>query len=53
MNMMTNKAELTPKPSRLWVWFVVAFVIQIVAWTGWFVIAANHRVQEVPLASVR
>lgn len=37
------------KPSRLWLWFVAAFLIQGAAWTAWFVIAAKHRVQEVPL----
>ncbi len=37
------------KPSRLWLWFVAAFLIQGAAWTAWFVLAAKHRVQEVPL----
>ena len=41
------------KPSRLWLWFVAAFLIQGAAWTAWFVIAAKHRVQEVPLATAR
>ncbi len=38
------------KPSRLWLWFVAAFAIQAAAWTTWFVIASQHKVQEVPLA---
>lgn len=37
--------------SRLWWWFVAAFLIQAVAWIVWFVIAAQHRVAEVPLAT--
>jgi hypothetical protein len=37
------------KPSRLWLWFVAAFLIQAAAWIAWFTIAAQHRVQEVPL----
>jgi hypothetical protein len=53
MTVMTDETELTPKPSRVWLWIFAAFAIQIAAWTGWFVIAAKHRVQEVPLASAR
>lgn len=37
------------RPSRLWWWFVLAFVLQAAAWTTWFVIASRHRVEEVPL----
>jgi len=37
--------------SRLWLWFVAAFLIQIGAWTAWFTIASQHKVQEVPLAT--
>ncbi len=40
------------KPSRLWLWFVAAFAIQAAAWTTWFVIASNYKVQEVPLVKV-
>lgn len=39
----------SPKPSRLWLWFVAAFALQLAAWTAWFVVAAHHKVQEVPL----
>jgi hypothetical protein len=39
------------KPSRLWLWFVAAFVLQAVAWTAWLTIASDHKVQEVPLAT--
>ena len=37
------------KPSRLWFWFIAAFCVQAAAWVAWLVIAAHHRVQEVPL----
>ena len=36
--------------SRLWWWFVVAGVLFLAAWTGWFIIAARHPVADVPLA---
>jgi hypothetical protein len=42
-----------PKSSRLWWWFVAAFVVQCAVWTLWFTIAAHHRVQELPLATTR
>ena len=41
------------KPSRLWLWFVAAFVVQAAAWIAWFTIASQHKVQEVPLATAR
>jgi len=40
----------TAKPSRLWLWFIAAFVLQALAWTTWFIIAAHNKVEEVPLA---
>ena len=39
------------KPSRLWLWFVAAFLIQAAAWIVWFMIASQHRIEEVPLVS--
>jgi hypothetical protein len=39
------------KPSRLWLWFVAAFALQLGAWAAWFVIASHHQVAEVPLAT--
>jgi hypothetical protein len=39
------------KPSRLWLWFIAAFILQGAAWTTWFVIASHHTVAEVPLAT--
>ncbi len=41
------------KPSRLWLFFVAAFALQLAAWVAWFVIAGKHPVQEVPLATAR
>ena len=45
----------TPKPkkSKLWLFFVAAFALQLAAWTAWFLIAARHPVAEVPLAHSR
>ena len=39
------------KKSRVWLWFVGAFILQLAAWTAWFVIASKHKVAEVPLTS--
>ena len=39
-----------PRPSRLWLWFVAAFAVQLAAWIAWFVVASHHQVQDVPLA---
>ena len=50
MNSGENKSAAPAKPSRLWLWFVAAFLIQAAAWTAWFTIAAQHKVEEVPLA---
>jgi hypothetical protein len=40
-------------PSRPWLWVIVAFAVQLSAWTAWFIIAARHPVAEVPLAVAR
>jgi len=40
------------RKSRLWLWFVLAFVLQLGAWVAWFVIANQHRVETVPLVIV-
>lgn len=47
----SQPAQDTRQPSRLWLWFVAAFVLQLAAWTAWFVIASHHPVAQVPLAS--
>ena len=60
-NIGTHRALFRPpsgrparaRSSRLWLWFVAAFLLQASAWTAWFAIAARNKVQEVPLASGR
>jgi hypothetical protein len=43
-------AEVRPAPrSRAWLWLVALMLLQVVAWTAWFLIAARHHVAEVPL----
>lgn len=39
------------KKSRLWLWFVAAFALQLGVWATWLVIASKNKVQEVPLAT--
>jgi len=51
MNANAVNSPVPPRASRLWLWIVVAFVIQAAAWTTWFTIASQHRVAEVPLAT--
>ena len=46
-----NEPAPAARPSRLWLWVVAAFALQLAAWTVWLVIAARHPVQEVPLAT--
>ena len=41
----------TARTSRLWLWFVAAFALQLGAWIAWFAIASQHKVAEVPLAT--
>lgn len=44
--------EVKPaRPSRLWLWVVAAFAVQLLVWTGWFILASKHPVAEVPLAT--
>lgn len=50
---MKATENVAARKSRLWLWFVAAFVVQVAAWTAWFMIAAQHKVQEVPLATAR
>jgi hypothetical protein len=47
--MKANPVDSPPRRSRLWLWFVAAFVVQCAAWTTWFLIAAHHPVAEVPI----
>jgi hypothetical protein len=49
-----NPATEAPPPrgqSYLWLVFVAAFVLQLAAWTAWFIVASHHRVEEVPLVT--
>jgi hypothetical protein len=45
-----DRSHERPK-SRLWLWFVAAFALQLAAWTAWFIIASHHKVQEVPVVT--
>jgi len=46
------RRKTAPK-SRLWLWFVAAFLVQAAAWTAWLIIASKNRVAEVPLTTNR
>jgi hypothetical protein len=49
---MRDEEKLSaPRPSRVWWWFVAAFILQALAWTVWFIIAAQNQVAEVPLVT--
>lgn len=49
--MPANNSNAQPGRSRLWWWFVAAFLLQAAAWIVWFMIAAEHRVAEVPVVA--
>jgi hypothetical protein len=49
----TGSLPAPTRRSKLWLWFVAAFLVQAVVWTTWLTIASHHRVQEVPLAPAR
>jgi len=53
MTAVLESSRRPARPSRLWLWFVAAFLLQISAWTAWVVIASQHPVKEVPLATAR
>jgi len=42
-----------PRVSRLWLWILVAFLLQLAAWGAWLYVASTHQVAEVPLAAPR
>jgi len=50
---MNTETYIPTKKSRLWLWFVAAFLVQITAWVAWFTIAEQNKVQEVPLTTSR
>ena len=39
----------TEKPSRLWIWVLVACLLHVGTWVLWITIGAMHPVQEVPV----
>ena len=41
------------KKSKVWLFFVAVCVLQLGAWTAWFIIAKRNPVQEVPLVKTR
>jgi len=45
--------EPAPTSGRSYIWliFVAVVVLQLAAWTAWFIVASHHRVEEVPLAT--
>ena len=42
--------ENPPPPRRWWWWVVAVFALQIAIWTAWFIVAAHHPVQEIPVS---
>ena len=51
--MKESASSSASSSSRLWLWVLLAFALQLTAWTAWFVIAAHHHVEEVPLVQPR
>ena len=53
MSTMNPAIESAPRSGRsyLWLIFVAVMLLQLAAWTAWFIVAAHHRVEEVPLAT--
>jgi len=49
--MSAQKNTTDAKPSRLWLWVLAAFVLQLAAWTAWFIIASRNKVKDVPLTT--
>ena len=45
-----DQSPTSSRKSRLWMWIVAACLLHVAAWTAWFIIAAHHPVEEVPLA---
>ena len=37
--------------SRIWLIVVAGLLLQLAAWTAWFIIASHHPVAEVPLTT--
>jgi len=47
----TIKSNPSSGRSHLWLVFVAACALQMAAWTAWFIVAAHHQVDEVPLTT--
>lgn len=47
--MAASKGTTDRATSKIWMWVVVAFVVQIFVWVGLFLLAAHHPVEEVPI----
>lgn len=43
--------DTASRPSRWWWWVVGAFALQFTVWIAWFIVAAHHPVEEVPVAT--
>ena len=52
MDTPKNTTEPAPR-SRLWLWVLAAFSVQLAAWIAWFILASHHQVAEVPLVMPR
>jgi hypothetical protein len=48
-----GRMSVAAPKSRLWLWLVALFGLQLVAWTAWFIVASHFPVEEVPLATSR
>ena len=49
--MNATAASPLPRRSRAWLWFAVLALLQAGAWTAWLIVAAHHRVAEVPVVT--
>jgi hypothetical protein len=47
--MTPNTATNTESRNGLWLWVGLAFGLLIAAWVAFFIIAGQHKVEEVPL----
>ena len=42
-------STLEPARSRLWLWVLAAFAVQLAVWAAWLTYAGRHPVAEVPV----
>jgi len=45
--MNASPTSWNPFASRPWLWFVVAFVVFLAAWTAFFIIAAKNPARDI------